>query len=57
MGLAYVRIIRALYRSADTGQPVTLAPFTKEDRPSLEQELRRAPVSKPELVNTEAPSE
>ncbi len=56
-GLADVRIIRALYRSADTGQPVTLAPFTKEDRPSLEQELRRAPVSKPELVNTEAPSE
>ena len=56
-GLADVRIIRALYRSADTGQPVTLAPFTKEDRPSLDQELRRAPVSKPELVNTEAPSE
>ncbi len=56
-GLADVRIIRALYRSADTGQPVTLEPFTKEDRPSLEQELRRAPVSKPELVNTEAPSE
>ena len=56
-GLADVRIIRALYRSADTGQPVTLAPFTKEDRPSLEQELRRAPVSKPELVDTEAPSE
>jgi predicted dehydrogenase len=56
-GLADVRIIRALYQSADTGQPVTLEPFTKEDRPSLERELRRPPVSKPELVNTEAPSE
>ena len=56
-GLADVRIIRALYRSADTGQPVTLEPFTREDRPSLEQELRRPPVSKPDLVNTEAPSE
>ena len=56
-GLADVRIIRALYQSADTGQPVTLEPFTKEDRPSLEQELRRPPVSQPELVNTEAPSE
>lgn len=56
-GFADVRVIRALYRSADTGQPVTLAPFEKEDRPSLEQEIRRPPVRKPELVNTEAPSE
>jgi len=56
-GLADVRIIRALYRAADTGQPVTLEPFSKDDRPSLEQELRRPPVSKPELVNTESPSE
>jgi hypothetical protein len=49
-------VIRALYRSADTGQPVTLEPFSKEDRPSLEQELRRPPVSKPNLVNTESPT-
>ena len=56
-GLADVRIIRALYRSADTGQPVTLEPFTKTERPSGDQELRRPSVRKPELVNTEAPSE
>jgi glucose-fructose oxidoreductase len=56
-GLADVRVIRALYRSADTGQPVTLAPFSKEDRPSLAQEIRRPAVRKPDLVNTEAPSE
>jgi predicted dehydrogenase len=56
-GLADVRVIRALYRSADTGQPVTLEPFRKDDRPGLNQELRRPPVRKPELVNTEAPSE
>jgi predicted dehydrogenase len=56
-GLADVRVIRALYRSADTGQPVTLDSFDKEDRPSLEQEITRPPVRKPELVNTEAPSE
>jgi predicted dehydrogenase len=56
-GLADVRVIRALYRSADTGRPVTLDPFSKEDRPSLGQELRRAPARKPELVNTESPSE
>jgi predicted dehydrogenase len=56
-GLADVRVIRALYRSADTGRPVTLEPFVKEDRPSLDQEITRPPVRKPELVNTEAPSE
>jgi len=56
-GLADVRVIRALYRSVETGQLVTLPPFRKEDRPSLAQEIRRPPVSKPVLVNTEAPSE
>jgi predicted dehydrogenase len=56
-GLADVRVIRALYRSADTGHPVTLEPFSKDDRPSLDQEIRRPAVEKPELVNTESPSE
>ncbi len=56
-GFADVRVIRALYRSAETGQPVTLPPFTKEDRASLAQEIRRPAVRKPNLVNTEAPSE
>jgi predicted dehydrogenase len=56
-GLADVRVIRALYRSADTGQPVSLEPFEKRDRPSLDQEITRPAVTKPELVNTEAPSE
>jgi predicted dehydrogenase len=56
-GLADVRVVRALYRSADTGQPVILEPFDKEDRPSLDQEIRRPAVKKPELVNTEASSE
>jgi predicted dehydrogenase len=55
-GLADVRIIQALYRSADSGQPVTLEPFEKSQRPSLEQQLSRPPISKPQLINTEAPS-
>ena len=55
-GFADVRVVRALYRSAETGQPVSLEPFSKENRPSLEQEIRRPPVRKPELVNTEAPT-
>ncbi|HEX2251454.1 MAG TPA: Gfo/Idh/MocA family oxidoreductase [Gemmatimonadales bacterium] len=55
-GFADVRVVRALYRSADTGQPVTLEPFSKTDRPSLEQEIRRPPVREPDLVNTESPT-
>lgn len=56
-GYADVRVIRALYRSTEIGQPVALPPFTKEDRPSLAQEIRRPAVRKPALVKTEAPSE
>lgn len=55
-GLADIRIIRALYESADTGRPVKLEPFDKHDRPTLEQEIRKPPVKKPKLVNTESPS-
>jgi glucose-fructose oxidoreductase len=55
-GLADVRVIRALYRSAATGQPVELAPFAKRERPSLEQEIRRPPIDKPEVIHAAAPS-
>jgi glucose-fructose oxidoreductase len=55
-GLADVRVIRALYRSAQAGQPVELEPYEKRDRPSLEQEIRRPPIDKPQTVHTQAPS-
>jgi predicted dehydrogenase len=55
-GLADVRVIRALYLSADSGQPVALQPFAKRTRPSLEQEIRRPPVDKPEVIHAAAPS-
>ncbi len=55
-GLADVRIIRALYRSAQSGRPVELAPFQRRERPSLEQEIRRPPIEKPEVVRAQAPS-
>lgn len=55
-GLADVRIIRALYHSAETGQPVRLEPFTKRRRPETSQEIRRPPVKKPELVNVQSAS-
>ncbi|HYY25932.1 MAG TPA: Gfo/Idh/MocA family oxidoreductase [Candidatus Udaeobacter sp.] len=55
-GLADVRIIRALYRSAQTGRPVKLQPTRVKKRPSLKQEKRRPPVAKPQLVNAESAS-
>jgi glucose-fructose oxidoreductase len=55
-GLADVRIIRALYRSAATGEPVRLGEFEKEERPTIEQEIDEPPVKKPDLVRAAAPS-
>jgi glucose-fructose oxidoreductase len=55
-GLADVRVIRALYRSIETGNPVSLAPYTRSERPSLEQEIRRPPVEKPKVVHAQPPS-
>ncbi len=55
-GLADVRVIRALYESAQRGAPVELPPFERRERPSLEQEIRRPPVEKPAVVHAQAPS-
>jgi len=54
-GLADVRIIQALYRSAQIGVPIRLAPFDKRERPSMELEQRKPPVKKPELVHAAPP--
>ena len=55
-GLADVRIIRALYRSAKDRRPVRLGPFTAPPRPTLAKEKRRPPVRKPELVHAKPAS-
>ncbi len=55
-GLADVRVIRALYRSAATGKPVALPPYAKRTRPTLKQEVHRPPVGHRELVAVDAPS-
>ena len=54
-GLGDIRIIRALYASADTGGPIALGPFDKRERPTMDREIRKPAVKKPELVKTEAP--
>ncbi|HET7671687.1 MAG TPA: Gfo/Idh/MocA family oxidoreductase [Burkholderiales bacterium] len=55
-GLADVRVIRALYQSIESGEPVELAPFQRQERPSLEQEIRRPPIEKPSVIHAQAPS-
>ena len=55
-GLADVRVIRALYRSAATGRPVRLGPFEAPPRPTLAKEERRPPVRKPDLVKAKSAS-
>ncbi|MEP6767667.1 MAG: Gfo/Idh/MocA family oxidoreductase [Acidobacteriota bacterium] len=55
-GLADVRVIRALYRSAKTGRPVKLPPFAKPVRPGFEQEVHRPPVGHQKLIEVDAPS-
>ena len=55
-GLADVRVIRALYESIRRGAAVELAPYARRERPSLEQEIRRPPVEKPEVIQASSPS-
>ena len=55
-GLADVRVVRALYRSAEAGKPVKLVPVLLKKRPGLKQEKRRAPVAKPRLIRAESGS-
>lgn len=54
-GLADIRVVEALYRSADSGRPVRLDEFEKRRRPGPELADRRPAVREPELVNTEPP--
>ena len=55
-GLADVRIIRALYRSAEIGNSVELPAIAKRKRPTSEQGITRPAISKPKLVSAESPS-
>jgi predicted dehydrogenase len=55
-GLRDVRIIRALYRSAETGRPVKLAPAGRKKRPQWKQQKRRPPVAKPPLIHVQGAS-
>jgi glucose-fructose oxidoreductase len=55
-GLADVRIVMALYRSATIGRAVKITPVEKRTRPAMKQEIRLPAVQKPKLVKTTSPS-
>ena len=56
-GLADVRVIEALYRSARTGRSVRLAPVRARRTPTSRQEMRRPPVRRPPpLIHATPPS-
>jgi predicted dehydrogenase len=55
-GLADVRIIQALLKSAEENRPVSLKQPRIPRRPSMRQEIARAPVRRPpQLVNAQSP--
>ncbi|HYV44429.1 MAG TPA: Gfo/Idh/MocA family oxidoreductase [Myxococcaceae bacterium] len=55
-GLADVRIVEALYRSAREGRAVALEPLPIRARPTLEQVFRQPPVRAPHLVDAHQPT-
>jgi len=56
-GLQDVRIIQALYESADTGKPIEIPPYRERKRPTPRQEMRRPAVQKPKTVKAGEPHE
>jgi predicted dehydrogenase len=55
-GLQDVRIVEALYESAETGKAVSIPPFEKTKRPTGRQRISRPGVDKPELVKARDPA-
>jgi predicted dehydrogenase len=56
-GLQDIRIVQALYESADTGKVIQVPPFTPRKRPSGRQRITRPGISKPDLIKVQSASE
>ena len=52
-----VRIVQALYESAETGKVVQMPPFTPRMRPTGKQRITRPGISKPVLIKVQSASE
>jgi glucose-fructose oxidoreductase len=55
-GLADVRVVRALYKSARSGTAVALPPFPRKKKPGIVQEIHRPAHGKPKTVNSQSPT-
>lgn len=55
-GLQDVRIVQALYRSADLGRAISIPPFRKSKRPGVGQRITRPGIRKPPLVKAKSGS-
>jgi len=55
-GLQDVRIVEALYESAETGKAIQIPGFVREKRPSAKQRITRPGVAKPTLVKVQSAS-
>jgi glucose-fructose oxidoreductase len=55
-GLQDVRIVQALYESAETGKPVEIPPYRERQRPTGRQQMTKPGVKKPDLVKVQSAS-
>jgi predicted dehydrogenase len=56
-GLQDVRIVEALYESADTGKAIQIPPYQPSKRPDSRQRIVRPPVKEPRLTKVASPHE
>ena len=55
-GLADVRVVQAIYKSASSNRSVDLPALPNKPRPTVQQEIHRPAHEKPETVKTKSPS-
>lgn len=55
-GICDLRVVEAILESGNTGRVVQLEPRRHAHHPTPEQEMRKPPARKPELVHAQAPS-
>ena len=56
-GLADVRVISALLESVNKRKPVEIKPIERKERPTIDQEIHKPAVEKPDLMHAQSPSE
>jgi hypothetical protein len=54
-GLADIRMVNAIYESAEIGRAVRIEPVPKKRRPNETMQIKRPPVRERELVGADAP--